>query len=148
VIVGVEELLHAAGGGVGNEEASVGFADEGEGMGDTAGAENRVAGFEVVELAADLDDVLAFDDVEPLVFDVVDVAGRAAFLGVVVFHSEEVAAAVFGGDFEGGGSVGEIALEVVTIPSIADGRDGGRSRRAGRSRGRGLERFGEEAGRK
>jgi hypothetical protein len=61
---------------------------------------------------------------------------------VVVLHGEEVAATVFGGDFEGGGSVGERSLEAVTVFTGANGRA------VGSNRGRGLEGGGEEAGRK
>jgi hypothetical protein len=60
----------------------------------------------------------------------------------VVLHGEEVAATVFGGDLESGGSVGQGALEAVTILPGRDGR-GIRS-----SRDRGLTCAGEETGRK
>jgi hypothetical protein len=66
-----------------------------------------------------------------------------------MLHGEEVAATVFGGDFEGGGSVGDWPLEVIAVFPCPDGRHGGRwSGGAGGSSGRGLEGAGEEARRK
>jgi hypothetical protein len=124
-VLTIEELFHTACRGVGDEESSGRFADEGEGVGHVARTEAGVAGFEVVKLVANLDDVFAFEDIEPLVFDGMDVEGRAAFFRVVVLHGEEVAATVFGGDFEGGGSVGDWPLEVITILTGPDGRDVG-----------------------
>jgi hypothetical protein len=123
-VPGVEELFHSAGGGVGDEEASFAFSDEGEGMGDAAGSEDRVACFEVMEFAADLDEVFALEDVEPLVFYVVEVAGWTALAGVMVLHGKEVATTVFGGDFEGGGAVGENAFEVIAVSAAGDGSGG------------------------
>jgi hypothetical protein len=75
-VLGVEELLHLSGRGVGDEEAAGAFPDEGEGVGDAAGAEDGVASFEVVGLGADLDEVIALDDVEPLVFGVALAANK------------------------------------------------------------------------
>jgi hypothetical protein len=141
-VLTIEELFHATCRGVGDEESSGRFADEGEGVGDVARAEDGVAGFEVMKLVAHLNDVFAFEDVEPLVFDGMEVEGWTTFFCVVVFHGEEVTTAVFGGDFEGGGSVREGTLEAVTVLPGGDGRD------IGRSRDRGLRGAGEEAGRK
>lgn len=114
-VLGGEELFHAAGGGVGDKDAAGGEADEGEAVRDAAGAEDGIHGAERVESGADLDAVLAFEDVEPLVFDGVAMEGRAALGGVVVLHGEEVVAAVFGGDLEGGGAVGQRPLSGVTV---------------------------------
>ena len=148
-VLAVEELFHTACRGIGDEESPGRLADEGEGVGYVARAEDGVAGFEMVKLVAHLDDVFAFEDIEPLVFDGMEVEGWAAFFGVVVLHGEEVAATIFGRDFKGGGSVGDRPLEVITVFPRSDGRYvGGWSGGAGCSRGRGLEGAGEEARRK
>jgi hypothetical protein len=111
-------------------------------VGYVAGAEDGVASFEVMKLVAHLDDVFAFEDVEPLVFDSVEMEGWTSLFCVVVLHGEEVAATIFGRDFEGGGSVGQGPLYAVTVFAAGDGRE------VGGSRGCGLEGGGEETGRK
>lgn len=146
VVAGVEELFHLSGGGIGDEEAAGGVAVEGEGVGDTAGAEDGVSGLEGVELAADFDEIFALQDVEPFVLVVVEVARWASLGGVVVLHGEEVVAAVFGGDFEGGGAVGEDALEGVAVLGVGDGGGDGWGGGGGRSWRGGLGGLGEEAG--
>jgi hypothetical protein len=148
-VLPIEELFHTTCGSVSDEESSGRFPDEGEGVRHVARAKDGVAGFEVMQLVAHLDDVFAVEDVEPLVFDGMEVKRWTAFFRVVVFHGEEVATTIFGGDFEGGGSVGERPLDAITISIGRDGRYGrGWSGDCGGSSNRGLEGAGEEAGRK
>ncbi len=121
LILKAEVLFHAAGGSIGDEHAAGSRANEGEGVGDAARAEDGISGLEGVEGVADLDAVLAFKDVPPLVFNMMTMEGWAPLGGVVVLHGEEVVAAVFGGDLEGGGAVREGSLDGVAIFFAGEG---------------------------
>ena len=71
-----KELLHLAGGGVGDEHAGR-LADGDEGVRDVARAEDGVAGLEGEALIAGLNEDLAFDDVEPFLLSEMEVERRA-----------------------------------------------------------------------
>ncbi len=101
----VEEWLHLAGGGEGDDHLAGAVADAGPDVRDVAGSADGVAGVEVEALAADLGDELTFEDVEGLVLMGMDVEGWAAALVHVVLDHEEIALGVLGDDFEGHGTV-------------------------------------------
>jgi hypothetical protein len=71
-----EELLHLAGGRVGDEHAG-GLADGDEGVGDVARTEDGVAGLQGEALIACLDENLAFNDIEPFLLSEMKVEWRA-----------------------------------------------------------------------
>jgi hypothetical protein len=78
----VEERLYLARGLQGDDHPSPPFPDVGPNMSHLSRSEDRISRAKLVALLADLDYVLALDDVEPLLLLVVQVPRRSALLDV------------------------------------------------------------------
>lgn len=136
---GAEKVFHLAGGGEGDEHVSRLIADDSEGMGDAAGAEERLAGVDLDALVTDLEEHRAFEDVEVFLLGVVQMERRAAASAETgVLDEEEVAGGFAGQDFEGDGAEAEgvVLAEAVLAGGddvgLGDGVVGQRSESGGR----------------
>ena len=115
-----KELFHLACGGEGDEHPCGCRSCSDEGVGDFAGCEYGVTWFEPQPLLADLEEDLAFHDVEPLVLREMEVQGRAAGEEVVVLDYEEVATGLLGGGLEGDAAEAEGAVLAEDVLSGGD----------------------------
>lgn len=91
-----KERLHLVGRRESNQHSAWGVANKCPSVRYLSWPENGITGFHLETLGADFGNVFTFDDVEPFILIVVQMARGATLLATGMLHDKETAAAILG----------------------------------------------------